>query len=126
MEKCYCALTDQLDWTNPEGHKSPVDMSKPLPMQDKEGRLTIPTPAIRYTLEGIEDMIPTLWIPFTIAYDKDAALGISHWGPQRRLFYRAMVNRKSKHKVFLTMRILCVVSVKVEKNLVMATWRKSL
>ncbi|GJT57175.1 hypothetical protein Tco_0992229 [Tanacetum coccineum] len=80
-------------------------MSNPLPLQDKEGQLTIPvefffnndleylkagsserqnsssitkTPAVRYTLEGIEDMIPTLWSPFTIAYDKDAALGISH------------------------------------------------
>ncbi|GJV98517.1 hypothetical protein Tco_1553769 [Tanacetum coccineum] len=42
MEECYCALTDQLAWANPEGHKSPVDMSKPLPLQDKEGRLTVP------------------------------------------------------------------------------------
>ncbi|GJW86292.1 hypothetical protein Tco_0161632 [Tanacetum coccineum] len=35
-------LKDQLDCTNPEGHKSPVNMSKPLPLQEKEGRLTIP------------------------------------------------------------------------------------
>ncbi|GKC64437.1 hypothetical protein Tco_1097035, partial [Tanacetum coccineum] len=105
MEECYRALTDQLDWANPEGHKSPVNMSKPLPLQDKEGRLTIPIefffnnvleylkarnkertysssitkmPAARYTLEGIEDMILTLWSPVIITYDKDAALGISH------------------------------------------------
>ncbi|GJR96562.1 hypothetical protein Tco_0268736 [Tanacetum coccineum] len=105
MKECYRALTDQLDWANPEGHKSPVDMRKPLPLHDKEGRLTIPvefffnndleylkagnkersysssitkTPAARYTLEGIEDMILTLWSPFIIAYDKDAAFGISH------------------------------------------------
>ncbi|GJX70328.1 hypothetical protein Tco_0307499, partial [Tanacetum coccineum] len=78
-------LKDQLDWTNPEGHKIPIDMSKPLPLQDKEGPLTIlvefffnndleylkarnkeraysssitKTPATRYTMEGIEDMIP--------------------------------------------------------------------
>ncbi|GJT10153.1 hypothetical protein Tco_0857195 [Tanacetum coccineum] len=81
-------------------------MSKPLPLQDKEGRLVISvefffnndleylkagnkermysssitkTPAARYTMEGIEDMIPTLWSPVVLAYDKDAALGISHW-----------------------------------------------
>nr|GEZ75850.1 hypothetical protein [Tanacetum cinerariifolium] len=35
-------LVDQLDSTNPEGHKRPVDMSKPLPLQDKEGQLIIP------------------------------------------------------------------------------------
>ncbi|GJV75181.1 hypothetical protein Tco_1506765 [Tanacetum coccineum] len=42
MEECYRYFTDQLDWANPEGHKSTVDMSKPLPLQDKEGRLVIP------------------------------------------------------------------------------------
>ncbi|GKF35052.1 hypothetical protein Tco_0108252, partial [Tanacetum coccineum] len=41
MEECYYTLTDQLDCANPEGHKSPVDMSKPLPLQDKEDRLII-------------------------------------------------------------------------------------
>ncbi|GJR84119.1 hypothetical protein Tco_0154904 [Tanacetum coccineum] len=61
-------------------------------------------------------MIPTLWRPFIIAYDKDAAYGISHWGPQLQLFYRAMINQKSKHDVFSTMRILSVVSVKVKKK----------
>ncbi|GJU82011.1 hypothetical protein Tco_1284376 [Tanacetum coccineum] len=41
MEECFHALMDQLDWSNHEGHKSLVDMSKPLPLQDKEGRLVI-------------------------------------------------------------------------------------
>ncbi|GKG48942.1 hypothetical protein Tco_0513089, partial [Tanacetum coccineum] len=105
MEECYRALIDQLDWANLEGHKSPVDMSKLLPLQDKDGRLTIPfefvfnndleylkagnkertyssfitkTPASRYTMEGVEEIIPTLRSQFIIAYNKDAALGISH------------------------------------------------
>ncbi|GJV90257.1 hypothetical protein Tco_1538070 [Tanacetum coccineum] len=109
IEECYHALTKQLDWANAKGHKSPVDMSKPLPLQDKEGRLVIPvkfffnndleclkagnkkrmysssitkTPAARYTMEGIEDMILTQCSPVIITYDKDAALGISHGGPQ--------------------------------------------
>ncbi|GJW19005.1 hypothetical protein Tco_0026441 [Tanacetum coccineum] len=143
MEECYRALTDQLDWINPKGHKSPVDMSKPLPLKDKEGRLTIPvefffnndleylkarnlerkysssitkTPAARYIMEGIEDMILTMWSPVIITYDKDAALRISHWGPQCQLFYRAMINRVYKHEVFSTMRILSVVSVQIEKK----------
>ncbi|GKC77150.1 hypothetical protein Tco_1127924 [Tanacetum coccineum] len=126
-----------------KGHKSPVDMSKTLPLQDKEGRLTIPvefffnndleylkagnsertysssitkTPAARYTMEGIVDLIQTLWSLVKIAYDKDAALGISYWGPQRQQFYRAMINRVSKHEVFSTMRIMSVVSVQIEKK----------
>ncbi|GJX42221.1 hypothetical protein Tco_0257211 [Tanacetum coccineum] len=32
MEECYCALIDQIAWANPKDHKSPVDMSKPLPL----------------------------------------------------------------------------------------------
>ncbi|GKD20458.1 hypothetical protein Tco_1222161 [Tanacetum coccineum] len=42
MEECFRALTDQLDWTNPEGYDYPVDTSKPLPLKEKEGRLIIP------------------------------------------------------------------------------------
>ncbi|GKC02713.1 integrase, catalytic region, zinc finger, CCHC-type containing protein [Tanacetum coccineum] len=103
MEECYHALTYQIDWANLKGYKSPIDMSKPLPLQDKSGRLLIPiefffnndleylragnkersysssitkTSARRYTLEGIEYMIPTLWSPVLTAYDKYVALEI--------------------------------------------------
>ncbi|GJZ60685.1 hypothetical protein Tco_0616501 [Tanacetum coccineum] len=120
MEESYHALTDQLNWTNPKGHINLVDMSKPLPLQDKEDRSysssITKTPAARYTLEGIEDRILTLWSPIIIAYDKDVLLEISHWGPRRQQYYRAMINKVSKHKVLSTMRILSVVSVQVEKR----------
>ncbi|GJT31400.1 hypothetical protein Tco_0911675 [Tanacetum coccineum] len=136
-------LVDQLDWTNPEGHLRSVDMSEPLPLQDKEGQLVIPvefffnndleylkvgnkermysssitkTPAARYTLEGIEEIVSTLWSPIVLTYDKDATLEISHWGPQHQLFYKDMINMVSKNKVFSTMRILSVVSDQVEKR----------
>ncbi|GJY25325.1 integrase, catalytic region, zinc finger, CCHC-type containing protein, partial [Tanacetum coccineum] len=108
---------------------------KAFTLQDKDGQLTIPvkfffnndleylkvgnkertysssitkTPVVRYTMEGIEDIIPTLWSPVIIVYDKDVALGISHWGPQRQQYYKATLNTVSKHKVFSTMRILSV------------------
>ncbi|GKB34265.1 hypothetical protein Tco_0879207 [Tanacetum coccineum] len=32
FEECYKAVTDHLDWTNPEGHQYPFDLSKPLPL----------------------------------------------------------------------------------------------
>ncbi|GKE04001.1 hypothetical protein Tco_1396019, partial [Tanacetum coccineum] len=41
LEQCYLALSDQLDWANPEGDKCPYDMSKPLPLQGPPGHLTI-------------------------------------------------------------------------------------
>ncbi|GJW83741.1 hypothetical protein Tco_0156886 [Tanacetum coccineum] len=53
FEECYKAVTDRLEWTNPEGQDYPFnlfDLSKPLPL--------------------IEDRV---------AYDKYIVWGISHW-----------------------------------------------
>ncbi|GJV24646.1 hypothetical protein Tco_1377341 [Tanacetum coccineum] len=41
MEECFQALADKLDWINPKGYDRPVDMTKPLPVQEKDGRLII-------------------------------------------------------------------------------------
>ncbi|GKE33456.1 hypothetical protein Tco_1452778, partial [Tanacetum coccineum] len=35
-------LSDQLDWTNPEGDRCPFDLSKPLPLKGRPSHLTIP------------------------------------------------------------------------------------
>nr|GFA77160.1 hypothetical protein [Tanacetum cinerariifolium] len=67
-------------------------------------------------MEGIEDMILTLWSLVIQDFDMDSALGIQHWRPQRQHFHRAKINKVSKHKVLSTMRILSVVSVQVEKK----------
>ncbi|GKC01969.1 hypothetical protein Tco_0993579 [Tanacetum coccineum] len=67
-------------------------------------------------MEGIEDMIPKLESQVKVAYDKDVALRITHWGPLCQLFYRAQISQVSTHDVFSLMKILSVVSVKVEKK----------
>ncbi|GKD79558.1 hypothetical protein Tco_1342179, partial [Tanacetum coccineum] len=83
MEECYKALTDQLDWNNPEGAKYPFDLSKPLPLIQSRNRQIVlvdyffnnylaywqggstdktyttsltKTKAAKYDLQGIEDM----------------------------------------------------------------------
>ncbi|GJW31567.1 hypothetical protein Tco_0051599 [Tanacetum coccineum] len=80
MEECYRALIDQLDWTTPEGHKSPVDMSKPLPLQGNSER--------KHSSSITKTPIAK--------------------GPKRQQFYRAMINKVSKHEVFSTVRMLSV------------------
>ncbi|GJY35662.1 hypothetical protein Tco_0421040 [Tanacetum coccineum] len=42
--------------------------------------------------------------------------GISYWGPKRQSFYGYASNRKSKHDVFSTKRIIVVTHVKVVKK----------
>ncbi|GKF05863.1 hypothetical protein Tco_0036531 [Tanacetum coccineum] len=40
------------------------------------------TKAAQYDLPGIEDMVPNIWVPVKVAYDKHALWGISHWRKQ--------------------------------------------
>ncbi|GJR95926.1 hypothetical protein Tco_0268100 [Tanacetum coccineum] len=67
MEQCYLALTNLIDWVNPEGDRCLYDLSKPLPLQGKKEKkyavsLTKPK-AAQYDLKGLEEMIPKLWSP---------------------------------------------------------------
>ncbi|GJU80809.1 retrovirus-related pol polyprotein from transposon TNT 1-94 [Tanacetum coccineum] len=68
-----------------------------------------------YEIVGIEDMVPTLWSTIKHAYDKDAAKGIKHWGERRKLWYRSLMNKFSKHNVYSTQKNLGVKSVSVNK-----------
>ncbi|GJV85673.1 hypothetical protein Tco_1525571 [Tanacetum coccineum] len=105
------ASSDQLDWNNPEGDRYPYDLTTPLPLKGRLGRLTVPSEyffnndleylksldlekkyttsitkikAARYELVGIEDMIPNLW-------------------------------SATNHNVYSTQKILSVISVKINK-----------
>ncbi|GJX57462.1 hypothetical protein Tco_0287359 [Tanacetum coccineum] len=111
----------KLDWNNPEGDRDPFDLSKPLPLQGHPGHLTVAadyffnndleylkssdlkrtyttsitkTKAARYKIEGIKDMVSTLWSPTKV---------------------RSQLNKFSKHNVYSTKKILGVKSVSVKK-----------
>ncbi|GJU36359.1 hypothetical protein Tco_1184713 [Tanacetum coccineum] len=101
MEECYKILNDQLDWKNPEGDIYPFDLSKPLPLVESRNRLIVPadyffnndlaylqggstdktyttsltkTEATKYDLKGIKNMVPMLWSPIKVAYNKHGLL----------------------------------------------------
>ncbi|GKB94155.1 hypothetical protein Tco_0980292 [Tanacetum coccineum] len=138
FQECFNALTDKLDWNNPEGYRYPFDLSKPLPLQGPPGHRTVAvdyffnndlaylmtsdsevkytssitkTKAARYEIKGIEDMTPTLWSTIKHAYNKDAEKGIKHWGEGRKLWYRSHVSKFSKHNVYSTKAFLGVKSL---------------
>ncbi|GJZ16242.1 hypothetical protein Tco_0551919 [Tanacetum coccineum] len=69
FEECYKALSEKLDWENPKGGDYPFDLSKPLPLI-KHGK-------------RIEDMVPNIWSPVKVAYDRYVLWGISHWRQQQ-------------------------------------------
>ncbi|GJV80990.1 hypothetical protein Tco_1516860 [Tanacetum coccineum] len=142
MEECFNALTDRLDCNNPEGDRCPFDLTKPLPLKGRPSHLTVAaeyffnndleflkssdpekkyttsitkTKAARYEIVGIEYMLPALWSPAKVGYDKDALKGIKHWGDKRQLWYRSQINKFFKHNVYSTQKILDVKSVSVKK-----------
>ncbi|GKE33093.1 hypothetical protein Tco_1452415, partial [Tanacetum coccineum] len=109
FEKCYKALLEKLDWENPEGGDYPFDLTKPLPLAMSRNRQKVlvdyffnndlkylqggissmtyttsltETKAVQYDLSGIKDMVPNIWSPVKVAYDKHALWSISHWRDQ--------------------------------------------
>ncbi|GJS84827.1 hypothetical protein Tco_0751368 [Tanacetum coccineum] len=99
----HLAITDKIDWTNPERSSFHNDLSKPLPLVGPPSRKTIPTrylfnhdleylrhgneekkyallvtkvKAARYEQEGIEELIPHLLSPSIHKYDINAELEV--------------------------------------------------
>ncbi|GKA92708.1 hypothetical protein Tco_0814633 [Tanacetum coccineum] len=143
FEECYKALLEKLDWENPEGGDYPFDLTKPLPLDMSRNRQKVPvdyffnndlkylqggistmtymtsltkTKAAQYDLPGIEDMVPNIWVPVKVAYDKHALWGISHWREQRKTFYGYARGLQSTHDVYSTKRILAVTQVEVMRK----------
>ncbi|GJV40704.1 hypothetical protein Tco_1419144 [Tanacetum coccineum] len=69
---------------------------------------TTKTKAAQYDLPRIEDMVPNIWSPVKVAYDKHALWGISHWREQRKNFYGYARGLQLRQDVYSTKRILAV------------------
>nr|GFB58394.1 hypothetical protein [Tanacetum cinerariifolium] len=143
LEEVYKAITDQLDWVNPEGQQYPHNLLQPLPLiPDNRGHRVIPfehfinndfeylregASSRKYTtsvtktkatyyghIKWIEDLVPrTMWIQEPLDYDKHALWGVSHWGCKRQQFYGFAVNRKSARDVYSKRRIIAVTELKI-------------
>ncbi|GJT04793.1 hypothetical protein Tco_0839255 [Tanacetum coccineum] len=143
FEECYKALSEKLDWENPKGGDYPFDLSKPLPLIKRGKRQRVPfeffinndlkylqggistmtyttsttkTKAAKYDLPGIEDMVPNIWSPVKVAYDRYALWGILHWRQQRKSFYAYARGIQSRGDVYSTKRIMAVTHVKVMRK----------
>nr|GEU90359.1 hypothetical protein [Tanacetum cinerariifolium] len=129
----------KLDWDNPEGGDYLFDLTKPTPLvmnrncqivlidwffnndlkylQGGISTMTYTTSTkkskvTQYDLPGIEDMVPKIWSPVKVAYDKHALWGISHWRKQHKTFNAYARGLESSHDVYSTKRIMAVTRVK--------------
>nr|GEU95975.1 hypothetical protein [Tanacetum cinerariifolium] len=133
----------KINWENPEGDDYPFDLTKPRPLVKIGNHQKVPvdyffnndlkylkggistmtytnlltkTKAAQYDLLGIENMVPNIWSPVKLAYDKHALLGISHWREQRKTFYVYARGLQSKHDLYFMKRILTVTHVEVMRK----------
>ncbi|GJZ04499.1 hypothetical protein Tco_0537774 [Tanacetum coccineum] len=143
FEECYKALSEKLDWENPEGGDYPFDLTKPLPLVMSRNHQKVlvdyffnnnlkylqgeiltmtytpsltKTKAAQYDLSDIKDMVLNIWSPVKVAYNKHALWGISHWREQRMTFYGYARGLQSTHDVYSTKRILGVTQVEVMRK----------
>ncbi|GJV11533.1 hypothetical protein Tco_1353074 [Tanacetum coccineum] len=137
------ALLENLDWENLKGRDFPFDLFEPLPLITRGNRQRVPfeffinndlkyllggistmtyttsitkTKAAKYDLLGIKDIVPNIWSPVKVAYDRYALWGISHWRQQRKSFYAYARGIQSRGDVYSTKRILAVTHVKVMRK----------
>ncbi|GJV62370.1 hypothetical protein Tco_1468470 [Tanacetum coccineum] len=115
MEECHRMLTDEVDMVNPESHRLVPDISKPLPMGEPPGQVTIKpqfffNKDLEYLVSGDKGRKSALSIS---ECDISAMYGISYWWFKRKEFYITRHSAPSdRNKVRSHMRILSVVSLK--------------
>nr|GEX69140.1 hypothetical protein [Tanacetum cinerariifolium] len=112
IKECYKALTDKINWNNPEGDRYPFDLSKPLPLVKSGNRQIVPIDYFLYFQGESTGRTYTTSLTKTKAAKYDLK-GIKDMGPKRRRFYGYASKKVSKHDVYSTKRILAVTNVKV-------------
>ncbi|GKA42176.1 hypothetical protein Tco_0734836 [Tanacetum coccineum] len=61
-------------------------------------------------------MVPNIWSPVKVAYDKFVLWGISHWREQRKSFYAFARGMQSKGDVYSIKHILAVTHVLIMRK----------
>ncbi|GJZ32318.1 hypothetical protein Tco_0577754 [Tanacetum coccineum] len=106
FEECYKALTDRLDWNNPEGKEYPFDLSKPLPL---------------IMVQGIKDMVPSLWSPIKVEY---LQLGVECYQKKLNITkpktYRSDISKKTPYIAYSNPQGIIYVD-KYKRNTLMRT-----
>ncbi|GJW91257.1 hypothetical protein Tco_0168810 [Tanacetum coccineum] len=115
LEQHYLAFFDKLDWANRERDKCPFDLSKPLPLQGHPGHLTIP---VNFFFNNDLEYLKTgnTKRKYITLISKTRATRNFSLETQASVILQIQINRKSRHEVHSTMKILSVIRVKVDKQ----------
>nr|GEW76088.1 hypothetical protein [Tanacetum cinerariifolium] len=72
FEECYKALTEKLDWNNPEGGDYPFDLTKPLLLVKKGNRQIVPVDYFNNDLKYLQGVIATMTYTTSLTKTKAA------------------------------------------------------
>nr|GEZ41590.1 hypothetical protein [Tanacetum cinerariifolium] len=113
LEEVYKAMTDQLDWVNPEGQQYPHNLLQPLPLiPDNRGRRVIPfAHFINNDLKYLRGGASSCKYTTSVTKTKAADYGNIKW--IKDLFYEFVVNRESTLDVYSKRRIIAVTDLKI-------------
>ncbi|GJS02304.1 hypothetical protein Tco_0318812 [Tanacetum coccineum] len=119
-EECYKALSEKLDWENPEGGDYPFDLSKPLPLITWGKRQRVPfkffiNNDLKYLQGGISTMTYTTSTTKTNAVKYDLP-SIEDMIEQRKSFYAYARGIQLRGDVYSTKRIMAVTHVSVMRK----------
>nr|GEU72974.1 hypothetical protein [Tanacetum cinerariifolium] len=95
------------------GSRNPNDLQLLILIRGGDSRRRYSTSVTKtktaiYELKWIEDLVPELWSPVVVKYDKHAYFGTSHWGLKRQTFYRYASNLTVSKDVYSRRRIIAV------------------
>ncbi|GJS71701.1 hypothetical protein Tco_0704542 [Tanacetum coccineum] len=115
FEECYKALSEKLDWDNPEGGDYPFNLTKPLPLVMKGNHQTKSVDYffnndLKYLQGGISTMT------YTTSTTKIKAAQYDLSGIEDMTFYVYAQGLKSTHDVYSTKRILAVTRFEVMRK----------
>nr|GEZ76561.1 hypothetical protein [Tanacetum cinerariifolium] len=113
LEEVYKAMTDQLEWVNPEGQQYPHNLLQPLPLiPDNRGRRVIPfAHFINNDLEYLRGGASSK--KYTTSMTKTKAVDYKHIKWIEDLFYGFAVHRESALDVYSKRRIIAVIDLKI-------------
>nr|GEV53590.1 hypothetical protein [Tanacetum cinerariifolium] len=115
LEEVYKAITDQLEWNNPERQQYPHNLLKPLPLiTNSRGRRIIPFDHfINNDLEYLHGGASSR--KYTTSVTKINVADYRHIKWIEDLFYGFTVNRESARDVYSKRRIIAVTKLQIVK-----------
>ncbi|GKB26789.1 hypothetical protein Tco_0866190 [Tanacetum coccineum] len=114
--ECYKALSEKLDWDNPEGGDYPFDLTKPLPLVMNGNRQMVPVDYFfNNDLTYLQGGISTMTYTTSTTKTKDAQYDLQGI-EDMKTFYAYARGLESSHDVYSSKRILVVTRVEVMRK----------